>query len=122
MTKSTMIDKSAIVAKSKNKYMRSIRSVVDGSRIVVDVYCVLVAFRVHCPARAHAAKKILCAGLRGKASAYQDLVEARVALDRAIQEAEFDHEETNQEALTHCTAPAAATFCTELSFITSCGE
>jgi hypothetical protein len=51
----------------------------------VDVYSVLVTFNVTCPARQHAVKKLLCAGLRGKGDELQDLREARDAVDRAIQ-------------------------------------
>lgn len=62
-----------------NKYVRTIYSV-DGnhplSGILVDVYCVLEAFGVTCPARQHAIKKLLCAGLRNKGSETQDLEEA----------------------------------------------
>ena len=50
----------------------------------VDVYSVLVAFDVTCPARAHAIKKLLCAGLRNKGSVGQDLVEAYDAIERAM--------------------------------------
>lgn len=58
------------------KYLRKIYSPIDGSSIYVDVYAVLEAFRVTCPARGHAIKKLLCAGLRGKGSELQDLDEA----------------------------------------------
>lgn len=58
------------------------RCLVDGK---ADVYTVLDAFEVICPARQHAIKKLLCAGLRGKGSEMQDLSEARDAIDRAIQ-------------------------------------
>lgn len=66
---------------SGSKYLRPIQTV-NGA---VDVYAVLEAFAVHCPARQHAAKKILCAGIRGKANTIQDLEEARDAIERAIQ-------------------------------------
>ncbi len=51
----------------------------------VDVYAVLAAFEVTCPATAHAVKKLLCAGIRraGQPRA-TDLREAQQALDRAI--------------------------------------
>ena len=48
---------------SGSKYLRSIDMPVPGK---VDVYSVLEAFDVRCPARQHAIKKLLCAGLRGK--------------------------------------------------------
>jgi hypothetical protein len=58
------------------KYLRTIHSPVDGASIEVDVYAVLESFKVTCPARAHAIKKLLCAGLRDKGSQMQDLEEA----------------------------------------------
>lgn len=67
---------------SGSKYLRPIVVTDDGK---VDVYAVLDAFAVTCPARQHAVKKLLCSGIRGKASAIQDLSEARDAIDRAIQ-------------------------------------
>lgn len=67
---------------SGSKYLRRILTTPDGK---VDVYAVLLAFEVTCPARQHALKKILCAGLRSKGSELQDLKEARDAIDRAIQ-------------------------------------
>lgn len=68
-------------APSGAKYLRDVQ-LVDGR---VDVYAVLVAFGVTCPARQHAIKKLLCAGLRGKGDESQDLSEARDAVERAIQ-------------------------------------
>lgn len=67
---------------SGSKYLRQIRCLVDGK---ADVYAVLEAFGVSCPARQHAIKKLLCAGIRGKGDEAQDLSEARDAVDRAIQ-------------------------------------
>ena len=69
---------------SGNKYHLTIHSVAGQGVVGVDVYCVLEAFGVTCPAVQHATKKLLCAGLRGKGSRLQDLEEARDALDRAI--------------------------------------
>lgn len=68
--------------KSGSKYLRRIL-LLKGKW--VDVYAVLEAFMVTCPARQHAIKKLLCSGLRGKAGTLQDLQEARDAIDRAIQ-------------------------------------
>jgi hypothetical protein len=59
-----------------NKYLRTIYSPIDGTSIQVDVYAVIEAYAVTCPARQHAIKKLLCAGLRGKGSELQDLEEA----------------------------------------------
>jgi hypothetical protein len=53
--------------------------------INIDVYSVLVAFSVTCPATAHATKKLLCAGQRGHKDRLTDLREARSAIERAIQ-------------------------------------
>lgn len=70
----------------RTKYQRTIRSsVLSGFETTVDVYSVLEAFNVTCPARAHAIKKLLCAGIRGKGDAIQDLEETKVAIQRAIQ-------------------------------------
>jgi len=68
-----------------NKYERAITSIKGGASIAVDVYCVLEAFRVTCPARQHAIKKLLCAGLRDKGTAEQDLRESLAAIERAIE-------------------------------------
>lgn len=67
---------------SGGKYLRSMHYLVDGK---ADVYAVLKAFDVVCPARQHAIKKLLCSGIRGKGSLIQDLQEAKDAIDRAIQ-------------------------------------
>ena len=78
---------------SGNKYVRPIIPAGEEKTIVtstgvevmfVDVYCVLQAFGVNCPAVQHAVKKLLCAGLRDKGTAAQDLREARDAISRAI--------------------------------------
>jgi hypothetical protein len=70
---------------SGNKYHRRIASVENISEFTtVDVYSVLEAFKVACPARQHAIKKLLCSGIRGKGDAIQDLREARDAILRAI--------------------------------------
>ena len=72
----------------QNKYIRTIREVGNNDTeisVLADVYEVLEAFSVTCPARQHAAKKVLCSGLRGKGDATQDLIEARDALNRAIE-------------------------------------
>ncbi len=65
-----------------NKYHRDIRKLPSGK---VDVYCVIDAFDVRCPARAHAIKKLLCAGIRGKGDSVQDLKETIDAVLRAIE-------------------------------------
>ena len=67
-----------------DKYLKSISNKY-GTDINVDVYDVLVAFEVTCPATAHAIKKILCAGQRGHKSYTEDINEAVVSLERAKQ-------------------------------------
>lgn len=53
--------------------------------ITIDVYDVLTAFGITCPAQAHAIKKMLMPGERGHKSRVQDLEEAIVAIQRAIE-------------------------------------
>ena len=67
---------------SGNKYLRKIGSNKDN---LSDVYDVLEAFKVTCPARQHAIKKLLCSGLRGKGSVVQDLEESLDAIRRAVE-------------------------------------
>lgn len=66
------------------KYLRTITSCVDGQSIQVDIYDVLFAFNVTCPAVAHAIKKLLAPGQRGKGPILADLIGADAALSRAI--------------------------------------
>lgn len=82
--KSECVDERADVEfnSSGSKYLRKVQ-LVAGDR--VDVYAVLDAFEVTCPARQHAIKKLLCCGLRGKGDASQDLREAADAVERAVQ-------------------------------------
>lgn len=75
---------------SGEKYVRKIRSCRDRKVIgEVDVYSVADAFPLTMP-RAHALKKILCAGLRDKGSAAQDVREAIDALKEDLKELEAD--------------------------------
>ena len=62
-----------------NKYQRTIKGV------TVDVYDVLVAFDVTCPAMAHAIKKMLMPGQRGSKNSEQDKREAIQAIERSIE-------------------------------------
>jgi hypothetical protein len=74
------------MSQKPNKYIRRINAVDDFSGFMsVDVYAVLEAFNVTCPARQHAVKKLLCAGLRGAKDSTQDLEEARDSITRSIQ-------------------------------------
>jgi len=75
-----------------NKYHREVMSVTPGcrenadpARVTIDVYSVIEAFGVSCPATQHAIKKLLCAGVRGHKNTMTDLREAAAAIDRAIQ-------------------------------------
>lgn len=68
--------------KSGSKYLRAVTCDING---FIDVYAVLDAFNVTCPARQHAIKKLLCSGIRGKGDVLQDLREAGDAITRAIQ-------------------------------------
>ena len=75
------------------KYLRTIYPAgeveVDPKResigLQIDVYSVLEAFNVTCPAAAHCIKKLLCAGERGKGDRLTDLIGAEAALSRAIE-------------------------------------
>ena len=77
-----------------NKYHRTIRQTLPGDThgcsVTIDVYDVLQAFGVDCPAVQHAVKKLLCAGLRGNKSAEQDISEAANSCRRAIELLECD--------------------------------
>lgn len=69
-----------------NRYKRIVKSTSsDGRTACVDVYDVLEAFDVTCPAIAHAVKKLLCCGDRGHKDKLTDLDEARAAILRATQ-------------------------------------
>jgi len=57
-----------------------------------DVYDILKAFNVTCPATQHAVKKLLCPGMRGDKNYLRDLREAGQSVARAVQLAERDPE------------------------------
>jgi hypothetical protein len=68
------------------KYLRVVHDVLDPSKTVsIDIYELLRAFNVTCPAIAHAVKKLLMLGQRGKGSKRVDLVGALAAVNRAVQ-------------------------------------
>lgn len=68
------------------KYLRKVHSAIHPNEFVlVDIYEIILAYAVACPARQHAIKKLLCAGLRNKGSELQDLLEAQMSLSRAIE-------------------------------------
>lgn len=77
-----------------SKYHRTITQTIlgdtHGLSVTVDVYDVLRAFGVSCPALQHAVKKLLCAGMRGNKSAEQDIEEAANSCRRAIELREFE--------------------------------
>ncbi len=87
----TQIDPAHISASNFNssgsKYLRHVQGDLTSPEgdVLIDVYAVIKTFDVKCPARQHAIKKLLCAGLRSKASEAQDLSEAKDAIERAIQ-------------------------------------
>lgn len=69
---------------SSNKYEREITDR-QGNSDTVDVYDVIIAYGVTCPATQHAIKKLLCTGDRGHKDTLTDLSEARDAITRAIE-------------------------------------
>lgn len=70
------------------KYLRKIKSAKTKEVIEVDVYAVLTAFGVDSHAVAHAIKKLLCTGQRGKGDRKADLIGAIAAINRAIDDLE----------------------------------
>lgn len=74
--------------KPANKYARTIQPLLTSESqepVLVDVYSVLDAFGVSNPAIAHAIKKLLMPGLRGDKTREQDLREAVVSIQRALE-------------------------------------
>ena len=66
-----------------SRYEKTFHST-SGQEFRADVYSVLEAFGVTCPARQHAIKKLLMPGQRGAKGEIQDLDEALVSVSRAI--------------------------------------
>lgn len=66
-------------AQKPSKYQRIIRG------IKLDIYDLLVAWRVTCPATQHAIKKLMMPGERGAKDRLTDLQEARDSINRAIE-------------------------------------
>ena len=66
-----------------SKYQKQFISM-DGKVFRADVYRVLRAFRVTCPAVQHAVKKLLMPGQRGSKDQLQDLEEALLSVSEAI--------------------------------------
>lgn len=67
------------------KYLRVIVDPTNGGISYTDVYAVIDAFGVTCPASAHAIKKLLAPGQRGKGERLDDLVGAQAAINRAVE-------------------------------------
>lgn len=74
----------------ENKYDRKIIGK-DGGECIVDVYDVLKAFEVKCPALQHLIKKALCAGLRGHKDIGTDLQDIIDSATRAKELYGKDH-------------------------------
>jgi len=66
-----------------NRYEKTFH-LIGGQKFRADVYDVLKAFEVVCPARSHAIKKLLMPGQRGAKGEMQDLDEALVSVSRAV--------------------------------------
>jgi hypothetical protein len=66
-----------------NNYEKTFH-LIGGQKFRADVYDVLKAFEVVCPARSHAIKKLLMPGQRGAKDELQDLNESLVSVSRAI--------------------------------------
>jgi len=76
------------MADRPNKYTRTVWYWDEGGvkhAVPVDVYDVLAAFGVTCPAIAHAVKKLLCPGKRGHKDRATDLTEAIASIERAVE-------------------------------------
>lgn len=67
-----------------NKYQRQVPST------IIDIYDILKAWGVTCPATQHAIKKLLQPGERGHKDKLTDLREALSSVERAIQMADQD--------------------------------
>jgi hypothetical protein len=85
------VSKQTIKQHEGKKYLKRIHSPAERDEndrpavIHVDVYAVLEAFDVQCPAIAHCIKKLLMPGQRGKGNIQADLKGAMAALNRAIE-------------------------------------
>lgn len=69
-----------IAKNNMRKYHKEVKS-----GVFVDVYDILNAFEISNPATAHAIKKLLAPGKRGYKDIMQDLEEAIVSINRAIE-------------------------------------
>lgn len=73
------------IAPIKHKYLKPIKGKLEGEHLYVDVYDVLKAFEVTCPAMQHAIKKMLCSGQRGVKDSIRDKREAIDSINRSIE-------------------------------------
>lgn len=76
------------------KYQREI-----SPGVFVDIYDVLEAWGVSCPARQHAIKKLLAAGQRGHKSEIKDLQEAHNSVGKAVKFQIRREEKSNGQSL-----------------------
>lgn len=74
-----VIQDSILEERTKNKYTRHVKGV------DIDVYDVLRAWDVTCPAIQHAVKKLLAPGQRGHKDRITDLREALASVQRGIE-------------------------------------
>lgn len=63
--------------------MSNYKRTINGANL--DIYDIIIAYGVTCPARQHAIKKLLMAGERGAKGVIQDLEESAQALSRALE-------------------------------------
>jgi hypothetical protein len=71
-----------------HKYLKPIKGKLvpeDDNMLFIDVYDVLKAFDVVCPAMQHAIKKMLCSGQRGVKDSIRDKREAIDSINRSIE-------------------------------------
>ncbi len=84
--KETSIYDRPITGHGGSKYLRTIHPADGvGPPVKVDVYCVIEAFGIICPALQHALKKILACGQRGKGSRLDDIKGVFDAMWRALE-------------------------------------
>lgn len=83
------------------KYLRTIHSAIDPNAWVqVDVYCIIEAYDIRCPALQHALKKIVACGGRGKGSKLDDIKGVLDAMWRALELQEQREENSDGDAPT----------------------
>ena len=73
---------------ASSRYLKLVRPSLTGQQtagVYVDIYDVLMTWKVTCPATQHAIKKLLAAGERGHKDRLTDLVEAGDAVRRAVE-------------------------------------